>query len=295
MTVARLHNILLWVIGAAIAAAGSACQATAANATPETQLVIETVAPKPTWQATLTPTPTRPVEQLHPEVIATFPHDTRAFTEGLLFDRGLLYESTGEYGSSTVREVDPPSGKVLRTMALSPNLFGEGLALVNDRLIQITWREHTAFIYDRETFSQLGQISYAGEGWGLCFDGQWLYMSDGSSAITARDPQSLAVQKSLAVTLDNQPVQMINELECVDDVIYANVWHTDRILRIDKATGRVTGVIDASGLLTADEAARAGREGVLNGIAYNPQHDTFLITGKLWPKLFEVRFVKVND
>lgn len=236
-----------------------------------------------------------PVDHLAVQVISKKPHDTTAFTEGLLWHTGLLYESAGLYGQSSVREVDPQTGKILRQINLPPQYFGEGLALADNRLIQLTWREQVAFVYDVNTFAQLGTLTYTGEGWGLCFDGRQFFQTDGSSTIVVRDAATFQVKQQLAIALDDQPVINLNELECVGDSLYANIWHTDHILRIEKDTGHVTAVIDASGLLTFQEMAQAGTEGVLNGIAYDSQHDTFLITGKLWPWVFEVRFVPTKS
>ncbi len=230
-------------------------------------------------------------QSLRVEVVASFPHDTTAFTEGLVYDSGVLYESAGLYGSSTVRMVDPASGKVLKSVSLPKEDFGEGLALVGDHFIQLTWREHVAFVRDRDTLAEKGRLSFSLEGWGLCYDGKQLVESDGSSSLSLLDPDTLAVQARLPVTLEGEPVKELNELECVNGSVYANVWHTDLIMRIDEATGRVAAVIDASGLLTQPQRDAAGPEGVLNGIAFNPQHGTFYITGKQWPLLFEVKFV----
>jgi glutaminyl-peptide cyclotransferase len=227
------------------------------------------------------------VDWLRPQVLATFPHDPAAFTQGLVWDAGRLFESTGLEGQSTVREVDLATGTVLRRRDLPPDVFGEGLALYKDRLIQITWKDHVAFEWARDDFRKLGEHSYEGEGWGLCLDGARLVMSDGSGTLTFRDPVTFSVQGTLDVTLDGQGVRNLNELECVGDEVYANVWLTDYIYRIDKRDGQVTGVIDAAGLLTPEEEATAD---VLNGIAHKPETGTFLITGKLWPKLFEVHF-----
>jgi glutaminyl-peptide cyclotransferase len=232
-----------------------------------------------------------PAEQLVPKVLSVRPHDTNAFTEGLLWHNGLLYESSGLYGASNIRKVDPTTGQVLLRKDDPPQVFGEGLALYGNRLYQLTWKEHIGYIYDVDTFAQVGTFTYDGEGWGLCFDGQHFVMSNGSAALTTRDAKTFAVVTSTQVTLNGTPVNMLNELECVGDAVYANVWMTDNILRIDKATGKVTAVIDASGLLTPQERAAAGTDGVLNGIAYDTVHNTFMITGKLWPKLFEVKFV----
>jgi glutaminyl-peptide cyclotransferase len=234
-----------------------------------------------------------PPDVLIPQVLAVMPHDPNAFTEGLVYDNGLLYESTGGYRTrySTLREVDPTTGQVLRENDLDPAYYGEGLALVGDQLFQLTWKDGIVFRYDRATFNLLGANTYHGEGWGLCYDGQYLYRSDGSTNLTVHDPNTFDVVKIIPVTLDNQPIININELECVGDSIYANVWFTNYILRIDKATGIVTAVADASGLITPEEIGTNDRNATLNGIAYVPERDTFLITGKWWPKMFEVRFV----
>jgi glutamine cyclotransferase len=235
------------------------------------------------------------IEQLIPNVISVRPHDTTSFTEGLFLDNGVLYESAGQYGHSDVRTADPQTGKVLARTGLDAQYFGEGIARVGDQLFQLTWREGTAFVYDAKTLRPLGTLSYNGEGWGLCYDGQSLWASDGSHALTARDPRTLSALGRVAVTYDGLFIDQLNELECVGDSIYANVWNTDYIVRIDKATGRVTARIDASGLLTAEERAALPSGAVLNGIAYDAQNDTFLVTGKLWPKVFEVRFVAAGQ
>lgn len=224
-----------------------------------------------------------------PEVLATYPHDADAFTQGLLLEGGRFYESTGLYGESTLREVVPETGEVLREVTVPPEYFAEGLTLVGDRLIQITWREGEAFVYDRETFERTGTLTYSGEGWGLCFDGEQLIMSDGSATLTRRDPETLKVLGTYGVTLGGQPVTRLNELECALGDVYANVWQTDTIVRINE-TGEVVQEIDASNLLTAEERSRLGPNAVLNGIAYDPEAETFFLTGKLWPKVLEVRF-----
>ncbi|MSQ23000.1 MAG: glutaminyl-peptide cyclotransferase [Chloroflexi bacterium] len=227
-------------------------------------------------------------QRLRVEVEAVFPHDRGAFTEGLVLSDGSLYESTGLNGSSSLRQVNLGTGQVERVVALEPALFGEGLAQVGDRLIQLTWREGLARIYDRASFERIGEFAYSGEGWGLCYDGQRLVMSDGSATLFFRDPDGFEIVGSVRVTLDGEPINQLNELECVGDQVYANVWLTDLIVRIDAVSGQVDAVIDASGLLTRDE--RPGTD-VLNGIAYDPEKDDFLITGKFWPYLYEVRFV----
>jgi len=226
--------------------------------------------------------------ELVPEVIDRFPHDTAAFTQGLLLHEGTFYESTGLYGESDLRQVDPETGDVLRIVGLQEAFFAEGLARINNRLIQITWRENTAIEYDLETFEVTNVFNYEGEGWGLCYDGSDLYMSDGSAQITRRDPDTFEAVETYTVTLDNRPVERLNELECVDDHIYANVWQTDYIMRFDKATGVIDQRIDASQLRAPDEISGD----VLNGIAYDGEN--FYITGKLWPVMYYVRFVPAD-
>ncbi len=227
------------------------------------------------------------------EVIADYPHDPSAFTQGLLWHEGALYESTGHRGESTLREVDPETGQTVRQVEVPEAYFAEGLALTEDRFVQLTWQAGHALVYDMETLEQTDTWAYEGEGWGLCYDGDYFYMSDGSPAIQIRDPETFEVLHQGRVTFRGELVKDLNELECVGDYIYANVWKADVILQIDKANGQVVGLIDASELLAPEERAELeeGRE-VLNGIAYNTDEDTFYLTGKHWPKLFEVRFVE---
>jgi glutamine cyclotransferase len=229
-------------------------------------------------------------QRLEPTVLASYPHDPQAFTQGLLLHEGMLYESTGLYGRSSLREVDLETGEVVRARQIDPRLFGEGLALVDGNLIQLTWRAGLALVFDLETFEPLGTFSYQGEGWGLCFDGESLWMSDGSATLTARDPAGFEPLRRVTVTLAGEPVTRLNELECVDGNIYANVWQTDRIVRADKSTGRVDAVIEAGGLLSTEQRSTLSTDAVLNGIAYDRENERFLITGKLWPTLFAVRF-----
>ncbi|HEX6904466.1 MAG TPA: glutaminyl-peptide cyclotransferase [Thermoanaerobaculia bacterium] len=241
-------------------------------------------------QAAAAKTPGAP-ERLRVKVLSVRPHDRAAYTQGLLVHDGALYESTGLYGSSSVRQVDPATGEVKRSRAVPQEYFAEGLALVDGKLIQLTWQEQKALVYNAADFQPVAEHRYDGEGWGLCWDGKRLVMSDGSNRLTFRDPKTFTVLGSVGVTLAGQPVDRVNELECVDGVVYANVWQTSDILRIDPKDGRVTAVIDASGLLSPDEQRQAE---VLNGIAWDPAKKTFLITGKLWPKMFEVTFVPVS-
>jgi glutaminyl-peptide cyclotransferase len=228
-------------------------------------------------------------ERLRVQVVQTYPHDPNAFTQGLVLAGGRLFESTGLEGRSSLREVDLTTGRVLRRLDVPAPVFAEGLALVGSRLFQITWKHETVFTYDRDTFAKGPSFPYSGEGWGLCHNGQELVMSDGSARLTFRGPETFRAMREVVVREGGQPVAQLNELECVGPDVYANVWMTDRIVRIDPKTGAVTATIDARNLLPAAE--RYGTD-VLNGIAHDPSNDTFLITGKLWPKLFRVRFVR---
>jgi glutaminyl-peptide cyclotransferase len=223
---------------------------------------------------------------VRPEIVATHPHDPQAFTQGLLLHQGKLYESTGLLGRSSLRRVVPATGAVEKSTSLAADLFGEGLALVGDRLIQLTWQNHVALSYDLE-FNALGRFDYTGEGWGLCYDGERLVMSNGSSRLLFRNPTTFAVTGEVEVRGTSGPVANLNELECVGSFVYANVWQTNSIVHVDPASGDVLHVVDASGLLSPAEAAGVD---VLNGIAFDPASGHFFITGKLWPKLFEVRF-----
>lgn len=232
--------------------------------------------------------PAPAVEQLRVRVLRKYPHATDAFTQGLLWHEGFLYESTGQYGQSSLRKVRLEDGKALIRRDLDRGLFGEGLAVVGDRLIQLTWRAGRAIVSELTTLEHRQILRYPGEGWGLCFDGTVLVMSDGSSILDFRDPNSMALIREATVMRNGHPVRKLNELECVGSDIYANVWQRNEILRIDAETGRVTASIDASGLLTPEEARRAD---VLNGIAYKRDSKTFLLTGKLWPHVFEVELV----
>ena len=234
------------------------------------------------------PAPSGP-QRLTVKVISTRPHDTSAYTQGLVLHEGQLYESAGMYGQSSLRQVDPATGEVRRRVDLPQQYFAEGLARVGDRLIQITWKEGVALVYRLSDFQKTGELRYTGEGWGLCYDGARLVMSDGSDRLVFRDPETFAPVGEVRVRMGGAPVRQLNELECADGAVYANVYQTEDIVRIDPATGEVTAVIDASGLLSAADY-RAGAE-VLNGIAWMPETRRFLITGKNWPLMFEVELV----
>jgi glutaminyl-peptide cyclotransferase len=235
------------------------------------------------------PSPTSTVERWRVQVLRTYPHDREAFTQGLVLDGGKLYESTGLVGRSSLREVELETGRVVRKLDVAPPTFAEGLALVADRLIQLTWQDGRALVYDRRTWTKQAEFSYRGEGWGLCHDGRELVMTDGSSMLTFRRASDFSVVRTTRVMMNNRPVERLNEIECVGGAVYANVWMEDFIVRIDAATGIVTQRIDAQGLLSPLERHA---DAVLNGIAYDPSDQTFLITGKLWPKLFRVRFTR---
>jgi glutaminyl-peptide cyclotransferase len=228
------------------------------------------------------------VEEMRLKIVRTLPHDPKAFTQGLLFYDGKFYESTGLRGRSSVRRVDPESGVVERKVDLPAELFGEGLARVGGRLIQLTWQEGRAVVWNLATMSKEKEFTYEGEGWGLCFDGYHLIMSDGSERLVLRDPETFAKRSEVVVRRAGKPLRKLNELECVDGVIYANVWQDNHIARIDPQTGDVTAWIDAAGLLPSDPDLRVD---VLNGIAYLPTTGHLMITGKLWPKIFEVEMV----
>ncbi len=229
-----------------------------------------------------------PVDYLRPEILAEYPHDTEAYTQGLVWDGGRVYESTGKYGRSELREVDLESGRVLRRHHLESRYFGEGLELVDDRLVQLTWTSSIAVIYDLATFEKRGTFSYRGQGWGLCFSDGRFYMSNGSDQLVIREPERFLVVDRRKVTMDGSSVSSLNELACVDGVVWANIWNTDRIVGIDPGSGQVMAVVDASHLHPHRDGSG---EDVLNGIAYIPERRTFLLTGKHWPRVFEVRFV----
>lgn len=218
-------------------------------------------------------------------VLRSFPHDPQAFTQGLLFWDGRLFESIGGYGRSALREVELHSGRVLREHPLPAQLFGEGLALAEGRFIQLTWRAGLGLLYDAQTLAPAGQFRYPGEGWGLAGDGERLWQSDGSAELRLLDPRTLEETGRLEVHDGNRPVSALNELEFVEGQIYANVWGTDRIAMIDPASGRVRGWLNLEGILPLPLQAQAD---VLNGIAYDRDARRLFVTGKRWPRLFQI-------
>ena len=222
-------------------------------------------------------------------VIHTYPHDQQAFTQGLIYLDGHLYESTGIQGKSSLREEDLETGRILRFQEVPDKYFAEGLTDWGDTLIQLTWQSHIAFVYDRATFRFLRSFNYDGEGWGLTHDARSLILSDGSADLRFLDPSTFRVTRTITVKDQGKPVTQLNELEYIHGEVYANIWHSDRIARISPATGQVLGWIDLTGILPAGEHSTA--EAVLNGIAYDAAHNRLFVTGKLWPKIFEIEVV----
>lgn len=223
------------------------------------------------------------------QVVRSFPHDTGAYTQGLFFEDGALYESTGQHGRSTIRRVTLETGKVIQQHSIDARHFGEGSVAWNGRLIQLTWQSQLGFIYDLKTFKPLGSFTFPGEGWGLTHDGKRLIMSDGTAELRFLDPDTLKETGRLRVTTGGRDVVSLNELEWIEGEIWANVWQTDFIARIDPATGEVVGWIDLTNLLGDDRTPNAE---VLNGIAYDPAAKKLYVTGKQWPKLYEITLTK---
>jgi len=232
-----------------------------------------------------------PVVNYGYRVAATYPHDPRAFTQGLFYLDGHLYESTGQVGQSTIRKVHFEDGRVLQSTPIPPGLFGEGITNFGNEIISITWQGGNGYRWDLATLRQTGQWQYSGEGWGLTQNGTDIIMSDGTSAIRFLDPVTLAERRRITVTRDGAEVTELNELEWVNGEIFANVWQTPYIVRIDPASGRVTGVIDLTALAreNGDSTDR-----VLNGIAYDQRGDRLFVTGKYWPRLYEIDLVRAN-
>ena len=224
------------------------------------------------------------------QVVNTYPHDRGAFTEGLFYLNGFLYEGTGLEGESDIRKVKLETGEVVQRRAIPPEYFGEGIIAWKDRLIEMTYKAEKGWVYDLNTFEPKSEFHYPGEGWSLTTDGKRLIMDDGTPQLRFWDPETLQETGRLTVTADGVPVNNINELEWVKGEIYANVWQTDRIARIDPNSGKVVGWIDLTGLL--DPQDRTSNTDVLNGIAYDAKGDRLFVTGKKWPKLFEIKLVK---
>jgi glutamine cyclotransferase len=223
-------------------------------------------------------------------VVNVFPHDPQAFCQGLVIAGGALYEGTGQNGESSLREVELTTGRVLRMVPLSRDYFGEGITILGDRIYQLTWKNRIGFVYDRQTFAPVSSFRYTGEGWGLTTDGEHLIMSDGTATIRFLDPKTFDVVRRIDVRSGRNRIDKLNELEYVEGEIWANIWYSDRIVRIAPKTGEVTGWIDLSTLYPPRE--RPSREHVLNGIAYDAAAKRLFVTGKLWPKLYEIELVE---
>jgi glutamine cyclotransferase len=222
-------------------------------------------------------------------IVNTYPHDPDAFTQGLVFHDGVLYEGTGLYGQSSLRRVELETGDILQIRELSDQFFGEGITSYGDRIIQLTWRSNIGFVYDKNSFELLREFDYSTEGWGITYDGTRLIMSDGTSTLHFLDPQTFEEIGQIEVFDSNGPVNRLNELEYVKGEIYANVWQTDWVAQIAPETGRVVGWVDLEGLLGVEDHSEP--VDVLNGIAYDAQTDRLFVTGKLWPKLFEIEVI----
>jgi glutamine cyclotransferase len=222
------------------------------------------------------------------QVVRVYPHDPRAFTQGLQYVDGYLYEGTGQVGQSSIRKVELETGKVLQSRNVPSPHFGEGITVWKNEIIELTWQTNVAFVYDKSTFEPRRTYKYVGEGWGLTADATNLFMSDGTDELRVLDPATFAERRRIKVSAVGVPLKNLNELEVVKGEIFANVWQTDHLARIAPASGKVVGYIDLSRLLTPAERANTD---VLNGIAYDAVHDRLFITGKWWPKLFEIRVV----
>jgi len=229
------------------------------------------------------------------QIIKTYPHDSAAFTQGLVYDKGMLYEGTGEFGQSSLRRVDLETGRVLKQKSLAGTLFGEGVAVWKDRLIQLTWRSGIGLVYDKENLTRIGEFSYETEGWGITSDGRNLIMSDGTETLHLLDPETFEEQGQIKVKADGVPVKGLNELEYVKGEIYANVWPTNWIVILSPETGEVKGVFSLQGILQKGDDQQDGqRVDVPNGIAYDNEGDRLFVTGKLWPKIFQIELVAEN-
>lgn len=227
------------------------------------------------------------------KVINIYPHDRSAFTQGLVFEDGYLYEGTGLRGHSTLRRVELETGNILKIRQIPDQLFGEGVTIYDNRIIQLTWQSNIAFVYDKESFELLKELNYSTEGWGITYDGNRLIMSDGTSTLYFLDPETFNEIGRITVSDGDGPVSRLNELEYVQGEIYANVWLTDYIARISPDTGQVIGWIDLKGLLSPEDKGEV--VDVLNGIAYDVQKDRLFVTGKLWPKVFEIILIAANQ
>ena len=286
-----LGATLLWGCGNSTSASGSA----ALSASPAPVSLVASPAASPQTDTPTTPagadttTTDAPTPTDTFQVVNSFPHDREAFTQGLLIQNGVLYESTGLEGRSSLRRDDLATGKVEKKVDVPAAYFAEGLAEWKGKLYQLTWKAHKGFIYDAQTFQKTGTFGYTGEGWGLTHDDTDLILSDGTSKIRFLDPQTFAVKRTITVNDRGAAIDQLNELEYIKGEIWANVWQTDYLIRIDPATGKIKGWVDMTGLLPA--ADHNPDTDVLNGIAYDAAKDKIYVTGKLWPKIFEIKVV----
>ncbi|MAC90664.1 glutaminyl-peptide cyclotransferase [Maricaulis sp.] len=230
---------------------------------------------------------------IRPEVVAEYPHDPAAFTQGLFIHEGELFESTGRVGQSSLRRVDLETGQVEQSVAIAPPVFGEGSARIGDEIFMLSWVSERGFIFNAETFEQIDSFSYPGEGWGLTFDGTHLILSDGTPELRFLDPATMTLSHTINVTMNGRPIRRLNELEWIDGMIWANIWETRSIVRIDPQTGAVDAMIDLSALVPPEVAGR--RDAVANGIAWNARTGQIYVTGKLWPTLYEIRLPEPSD
>jgi glutamine cyclotransferase len=274
---------LLWIIIVSFLFVG--CDSAASSSGQASAVPSAAVSATPTAAPSTAPAGEIPVWTY--EIINTYPHDSSSYTQGLIYRDDVLYESAGQYNESSLRKVDLKTGKVLKKIPVPGQYFAEGMTIFMGKVFQLTWREEKVFVYEPDTFRKTGEFTYEGEGWGLTHDGQQLIMSDGSSQIRFINADTFKVERRINVTLKGRPVEELNELEYIKGEIYANIYQTDRIVRIDPKTGQVLGVIDMTGILPGKSPDEM--ENVLNGIAYDEKGERLFITGKRWPKLFEVR------
>lgn len=281
MRVMRRGGMKGYMVGLAALLGLYACQMASNSAPPQQE------PPPPTPPPTATPPESEPPVYRY-RIVNTFPHDRNAFTQGLEFHNGYLYESTGLNGQSSLRKVELRTGRVLQIHRLAQEYFAEGITIFGNRIYQLTWQNGVCFVYSLNNFRQETQFRYYGEGWGLTNDGKHLIMSDGSETITFRDPETFTEVRKITVRAQGKPVKNLNELEYIDGEIWANIWYSDMIARIDPQTGIVKAWVDMEGLPMPDR----GIEDVLNGIAYDRQNKRIFVTGKRWSKLFEIELVE---
>ncbi|MDO8578386.1 MAG: glutaminyl-peptide cyclotransferase [Dehalococcoidales bacterium] len=278
----------LIILMLAVQTAGFGCGSKPQNASENTSAASTPQAETSNQSETLPPLPS--VQQYSYQIVNTYPHDTGAFTEGLVLDGGVLYESTGLKGQSSLRKVDLETGKVLQIRPLGADYFGEGITMFGNTIIQLTWQDHKGFVYDKSTFELRREFNIDTEGWGITTNGKHLIMSDGTSTLHILDPETFENIGDISVQDNGGPVNNLNELEYVGGLIYANVWNSDNIAIIDPGSGRVNGWVNLKGLLPAQSDGKP--VDVLNGIAYDAQKGRLFVTGKYWPSLFEIKLVR---